>query len=53
MIKSFGWILKSVLKGSWLGVKGGYSSPKYPPIPLKRIINKNIKFWLSLFDVGG
>ncbi|EKE87761.1 hypothetical protein OUI_0080 [Helicobacter pylori R036d] len=38
MIKSFGWILKSVLKGSWLGVKGGGIHRQSIPLsPLKEL----------------
>ncbi|EJB35875.1 hypothetical protein HPNQ4053_0167 [Helicobacter pylori NQ4053] len=44
--------LKAFLGGVLvLGVKGVFIA-KIPPYHPKRIINKNIKFWLSLFDVG-
>ncbi|EJB91244.1 hypothetical protein HPHPH19_0309 [Helicobacter pylori Hp H-19] len=44
LTKSFGWIFKSVLRGSvsYGGLKG-YSSPKCPPIPLKEWFSLQIK----------
>ncbi|EMH27141.1 hypothetical protein HMPREF1420_00072 [Helicobacter pylori GAM264Ai] len=54
MTKSFGWIFKSVLRGSvsFGGLKGYQSIPLSP---FKRMVfttNKKylLKFWLSIFD---
>ncbi|EJC04817.1 hypothetical protein HPHPP8B_0177 [Helicobacter pylori Hp P-8b] len=54
MIKSFGWIFKSVLRGSvsFGGLKGYQSIPLSPFKRMAFTTNKKhlLKFWLSLFD---